>query len=97
MEPSSDALQIVGELWGLFCEGSRKYLKRWYARADSNGRPFAPEAVRLPFAFIYLHAVSGRYLDGKPLLPGSLIDRNYLLLFRAVQMSSLHELVGERL
>jgi hypothetical protein len=39
--------KLWGELWGLFCEGSRKYLKRWYARADSNGRPFAPEANAL--------------------------------------------------
>ena len=38
----------------------------WYARVDSNHRPFAPEAKDPMRVFKYLHAVSGRYVDRIP-------------------------------
>ncbi len=44
----------------------------WYARVDSNHRPFAPEAKDPPRVFIGLHAVCGLYVDrNQPFQPTS--------------------------
>ena len=100
-KPSTIPLTIPWrlELRFRYARKARPYvLLEWYARVDSNHRPFAPEAKRLPCIFKYLHVFCGRYLDGKPrLLPGRLVDGDDFLFLRGIQVGGLDQLVRQRL